>query len=287
MARLFHKQPKKKRLGLYLLCLAGLLTGCHGDFTLPPTVPPAIPSYTPPAAATPTPPLLPDSGWELLQPGLERRNIFLLTEEGQPYEQLYLLRFAPTLFQFDVAYRPGQPQTLTAWQAETGALAVINGGYFTPEFTATGLIVVNGRASGVSYGDFAGMFVITSTGETPQLRWLAQQPYDPAEPLHAALQSFPMLVKPGGHPGYTEPDNRPARRTVVAQDRQGRIIFLAAGWGTFTLYGLSQFLSSSDLDIQIALNLDGGASTGILLAQPAEGLGTLATVPTVITVHAR
>lgn len=279
----------KKQIGrCLLLYLAWLLAACHSASTLPPVTLPAVPLPTLPAAATPTPtPLLPDSGWELLQPGLERRHIFLLTEEGQPYEQIYLLRFAPTLFQFDVAYRPGQPQTLTAWQAETGALAVINGGYFTPEFTATGLIVVNGQTSGVSYGDFAGMFAITSTGETPQLRWLAQQPYDPAEPLRAALQSFPMLVKPGGQPGYTEPDNHPSRRTVVAQDRQGRIIFLAAGWGSFTLHGLSQFLSDSDLDIDIALNLDGGASTGILLAQPAEGLGTLATVPAVITVHPR
>ncbi len=286
MALLAGKQPIKKQIGQYLLCLAWLLAGCQSAFTLPPAASPAVPSSTPPAAATSTPtPLLPDSGWELLQPGLERRHIFLLTEEGQPYEQIYLLRFAPALFQFDVAYRPGQPQTLTAWQAETGALAVMNGGYFTPEFTATGLIVVNGQASGVSYGEFAGMFAITPDG--PHLRWLAQQPYDPAEPLHAALQSFPMLVKPGGQPGYTAPDSRPSRRTVVAQDQQGRIIFLVAGWGSFTLHGLSQFLSSSDLDIDVALNLDGGASTGILLAQPAEGLGTVATVPAVITVHTR
>lgn len=283
MALLSRIQPTQKHFWRWLWGLLWLLAGCQGRFDLAPRPLPAPP---PPITATPTPPpLLPDTGWELLQPGLERRIIYLLTAQGQPYEQIYLLRFAPALFRFDVAYHPGQPQSLTAWQSETGALAVINGGYFTPEFTATGLIVVNGQASGVSYGDFAGMFAITPQG--PQLRWLAQQPYDPAEPLLAALQSFPMLVKPDGAPGYTEPDNRPSRRTVVAQDRQGRIIFLAAGWGSFTLHGLSQFLNGSDLDIDIALNLDGGASTGILLAQPVEGLGTLATVPAVITVHAR
>ena len=286
MAILLHIRPTKRELWRCLLGLVWLLAGCQsGDELRPTRLPAATPSPLPaPATATP---LLPDTGWETLQPGLERRIIYLLTEDGQPYEQIYVLRFVPALFQFDIAYRPGGPQSLTAWQAETGALAVINGGYFTPEFTATGLIVVNGQASGVSYGDFAGMFTITSTGATPQLRWLAQQPYDPAEPLHAALQSFPMLVKTAGQPGYTEPDNRPSRRTVVAQDKEGRIIFLAAGWGSFTLSGLSQFLSSSDLAIELALNLDGGASTGILLSQPAEGIGTLATVPTVITVHAR
>lgn len=286
MALLLRDLLPKKRVRLYLLCLVWLLGGCQNGFGLRPTPLPAVTPWPLSTAAAPTPPsVLPDTGWELLQPGLERRIIFLLTEQREPYEQIYLLRFVPALFRFDIAYHPGQPQPLTAWQAETGALAVMNGGYFTPEFTATGLIVVNGQASGVSYGGFAGMFAITPDG--PHLRWLAQQPYDPAEPLHAALQSFPMLVKPGGQPGYTEPDSRPSRRTVVAQDKQGRIIFLAAGWGSFTLHGLSQFLSSSDLDIDIALNLDGGTSTGILLAQPAEGLGTLVTVPAVIIVHPR
>ena len=263
-----------------------LLIGCSGQTPLPPTPTPAATPSPPPPPATPTPPpLLPDTGWEALQPGLERRIIFLLTDDGHPYEQLYLLRLEPARFRFDIAYHAGEPQTLSDWQAETGALVVMNGGYFTPEFMATGLIAVDGEASGVSYGDFAGMFAITPRG--PELRWLAEQPYDPAEPLRAALQSFPMLIKPGAQPGYPDEDGRPSRRGVIAQDRQGRLLLLAAGWGSFTLHGLSEYLLRGDLDLDRALNLDGGTSTGLLLADPAEGVGAMVAVPTVILVYPR
>ena len=48
---------------------------------------------------------------------------------------------------------------------------------------------------------------------------------------------------------------------------------------------MSRFLVGSDLDLSIALNLDGGASTGILLAEPLEGIAPFTLLPVVITVH--
>jgi hypothetical protein len=150
----------------------------------------------------------------------------LLTAENQVQESLYLLRIDPAGYRFDVGYRPGQPQSLENWQAETGALLVVNGGFFTEENIATGAIVVDGQVSGTSYRDFGGMLAITAEG--PMLRWLPQQPFDPAEPLLAGLQSFPMLVTPGGQIGYPDEDGQRARRTVIAQDVEGRILFVLA-----------------------------------------------------------
>lgn len=226
-----------------------------------------------------------DSGWVLLRPGLERRGMSVVTAVDQTAESLYMLRIDPADFRFDVAYHPGQPQSLEQWQAETGALLVVNGGFFTEGFVATGAIVVDGQSSGTSYQDFGGMLAVTADG--PTLRWLPQQPYDPAEGLLAGLQSFPMLVTPGGVLGYPDEDFQRARRTVIAQDGDGRILFILATTGTFSLHQMGRFLVESDMNIDRALNLDGGTSTGLLLSEPVEGVAAFAFLPVVIVVYGR
>jgi uncharacterized protein YigE (DUF2233 family) len=262
-----------------------VLMGGSVEPTTAPALPPTPTLFVTSTIPLPTATVPADSGWQLLRPGLEKRVINVLDGNGRLVESVYLLRFEPAYYQFGVAYRPGEPLSLEAWQAETGALVVMNGGYFTEINVATGLIVSDGQVSGVSYGDFAGMLAVTAEG--PELRWLSQRPYDPNEVLLAAVQSFPLLVKPGGLVGFPDEDGLVNRRTVVAQDRQGRMLFLVAPRGYFTLHQLSVYLVNSDLDLDIALNLDGGTSTGLLLAEPAEGIGAYTLLPAVITVHGR
>jgi hypothetical protein len=57
--------------------------------------------------------------------------------------------------------------------------------------------------------------------------------------------------------------------------------------GNLTLHQLSAFLAASDLDLDIAINLDGGPSSGILLADPFERMQSAGPLPIVITVHTR
>lgn len=249
--------------------------------TAPFVVPPPTPEISAAAIPPTSTPIPPDTGWLTHQPGLEQRTITLFDATGQRRESVTILRLDPAYFTFDIGYRPGQPQTLPQWQAETGAQLVVNGGYFTEEQIATGLIIVDGVTSGWSYEGFGGMVVITAAGL--EVRSLVEQPYDATESIAAALQSFPLLVKPGGEPGFPEEDFRASRRTVIAQDTQGRLLFLVAPLGYFTLYQLSQWLSSSDLDIQIALNLDGGASTGLFLTDPPVHIASFDLLPVVIT----
>lgn len=275
-------------LGLGVACQ--ILPGATPDQPLPTPILPV--TSAPPAGVTPMPPptrpptpIPADTGWELLRPGLERRTINLFDALGFQENHLYVLRLDPTHYRFDLVYAPGEPQTLAAWQAQTGALIVLNGGFFTPEYVATGLTIVDGIAHGVSYQNCCGM--LTLPEGFPQLRSLATHPYDPQEPLYEALQSFPVLVHPDDAGGRIEPGGQRARRTVIAQDQAGRIILLAASWSHFTLEELSRFLRQSDLEIEIALNLDGGASTGLLLATPAEGVPAFALLPLVIAVYPR
>jgi hypothetical protein len=270
-----------------LLAVVFLLNGCQSFLPqLPDTATPtAIQTSTPAPTATTEPTA---SDWQQLQPGLERRTLEVW-QEGQYLDSLYILRLEPQHFHFEVAY-DRQGLTLEGWQTQSGALIVINGGFFRLEneaYVPTGLTIIDGVPMGASYGDFGGMLAIS--GGHPELRWLAQRPHDPNEPLQSALQSFPILVKPGGELGFgpEHEDDVQARRSVIAQDQAGRIFMMVAPQGNLTLHQLSAFLTNADLGIDIAINLDGGPSSGILLVEPDEVIPALSPLPIVITVHQR
>jgi hypothetical protein len=231
----------------------------------------------------------PDTGWTPLQPGLERRFIKLYNDQNQHIESLYIWRLDQNYFRLDVAYHEN-PRSLESWQRETGALLVVNGGFYRVEeekYIPNGLTIVNGLPFGTSYESFGGMLAISEQGT--DLRSLAETPYLPGEPLLAGLQSFPVLVKPGGQLGFPaeHEDHVQARRTVIAQDRESRILFIVAPRGMFTLHQLSLYLTESDLDVDIAINLDGGPSTGILVANPEEIVSSQTALPIVILAYAR
>jgi len=155
-----------------------------------------------------------DTGWGLLQPGLERRLLNIYDNQNQLLESLHMLRLDQNLFRLDVAYDE-KPKDLENWQAETKASIVVNGGYFRVEndkYIPNGLTIINGKAFGDSYDTFAGMLAINE--KSAELRWLANEPYNSTEKLLAALQSFPLLIKPGGELGFSKQyeDNLKARR---------------------------------------------------------------------------
>ena len=125
-----------------------------------------------PATPLPTPTLPPlDSGWQTLEPGLELRILNVVDEQRLWQESVTVLRLDPAYFRFDVHYRPGKPLQLEAWQMETGALLVVNGGFYTEEYFATGLVISGTAPFGSSYAGFGGMFAVTAAG--PEVRrWL-------------------------------------------------------------------------------------------------------------------
>src|SRR6266498_1004148 len=232
---------------------------------------------------------VPDTGWSSLQPGLERRVIQICDEGNQHVESLHIWRLDQKHFRLDVAYNE-TPKSLEAWQRETNAFMFVNGGYYSvtnEKYFPDGLTIVNGKASGISFDGFGGMLAVTDSGA--ELRWLVQKPYDAYESLHAALQSFPILVRPGGQLGFgpERENNISARRTVIAQDKRGRILLVVAPQGYFTLHQMSLYLTASDLNLDIAVNLDGGGSTGILVANPHELIPSDRALPFVILVYPR
>lgn len=284
---IFMSRPVSRILHLFLLLV---LIGTCGSIVY---YSKASPSPTPAATHTPVPLVsdtsVPDTGWALLQRGLERRVIQIYDDQDQRLESLYVWRLDQKYFRMDVAYNE-KPKSLDTWQKETNASMVVNGGYFSIEnekYFPDGLTIVNGETFGKSFVGFGGMLAIDRS--RAELRWLVQKPYNSNEPLQAALQSFPMLVRPGGELGFgaEREDHAQARRTAIGQDKDGRILFIVASEGYFTLHQLSVYLTGSDLRLDIAVNLDGGGSTGILVANPREIIPSKVLLPFVILVYAR
>jgi hypothetical protein len=245
------------------------------------------------AQATYPAPAPPDTGWQLLEPGVELREIDVSLDAERPTERLRIVRLDPSQVEFRVRYNPGDPRMISDWGTEAESLLVVNGAYFAPQDEGgetIGLLVSDGQRWGTPLDSYAGMFAVTGSGDV-SVRWLEQSPYDPQEPLVQAVQSFPVLVKPGGVMGFPAgaDDGTPARRTVVAQDRGGNVLFIVARGGTLSLHELAVFLAESDLAIDVAFNLDGGGSTGMWLAAGGARveIESFTPVPSVISVRRR
>jgi hypothetical protein len=237
---------------------------------------------------------LPDTGWRVLDEGVELREIDVAPGPQRGEERLSIVRLNPEHIRLRVVYDPISPRRVSAWRDALGALLVVNGSYFAPEgdggHETVGLLVSDGRRWGTVLQSHAGMLAVGGNGEV-SVRWLRHRPYDPGEPLTQAVQSFPVLVKPGGIMGFPADadDGAPARRTVVAEDRLGNILFIVAPHGTLSLHEMAVFLTESNLDVDVALNLDGGSSTGmrIVAAHGEVNIDSLTRVPSVIAVQKR
>jgi hypothetical protein len=99
-----------------------------------------------------------------------------------------------------------------------------------------------------------------------------------------------MLARPGGERlAFSETSGQRARRSVIAMDRSGNVLLLAFPGSDFLLDELAAWLLASDLDIDSALNLDGGSSTGLCVRTEShqERIDPFVPLPTVLQVRPR
>ncbi len=299
-------RPDRPRPGrLSAVCLAVLLAGCApmaAPLLTPSAGPPAaspadplsepspvagpgaVPGAVPGAAATAVPPAASaapaDSGWVAVEPGFDRRTTGVAFAQPGLLEQVVLFRIDPARYRLRVLYAPGFPRPVAAWDRQ--ARLVFNAGYFDENDAALGLVVSDGFVFGRSYAGFGGMLAIDAGGAA-RVRSLLAEPYQPGEALSQAVQGFPMLVRPDGTL-FADDDGQRARRTAVGQDAEGRLVVVVGTRGAFTLAGLAAWLAEADLGLAVALNLDGGSSTGYY-AGANDSLDSLAPVPAVVAVY--
>jgi uncharacterized protein YigE (DUF2233 family) len=225
--------------------------------------------------------------WNKAATGVEVRNEDWKNSNGDD-DTVTIVRFDTKKIKVSVGYQPEQPMSMNDWTQLGHPLAIINGGYFDQQFYATALVVSNGKLFGQSYNGYGGMLSVDSRGSL-SLRSLHQQPYNPnSEQLEQATQSVPMLML-GGKRTQFSADASQTRRSVVAMDKLGRLLFIVSPNPIFSLDELADQLVSSDLSIEVALNLDGGSSTGLYVKGGSSrvSIDSLAKLPLVIIVKAR
>jgi len=144
-----------------------------------------------------------------------------------------------------------------------GALAVVNGGYFEPDFRPSAWL----KDQGVELSpknDTSKGGVLALGGGGIYLGPFAQLGFEP----QLVVQSFPLIVEQGGKPGIHSDDGRRAARTVaclVGKSLHFIVISAARGDGP-TLFESSSLLRDAPprgFGCTVALNFDGGPSSGV------------------------
>jgi hypothetical protein len=146
-----------------------------------------------------------------------------------------------------------------------GALAALNGGYFEVDFRPTAWLRARSVDLSPVHRTRAGG-VLALRASSPFVGPLAELPFEP----DFAVQSVPLLVETDGAVGIRADDGKRAARTVAcATPGELRFVLVTAGAGDGpTLMELARWLAVRGCGV--ALNLDGGPSTGIVFA---PGLG--------------
>ncbi len=247
-----------------LICWLFLLGACSVEEAKAPLASTAPASVASPASPGDTSAPRSDT-WQRVDTALEARRMRFST--GEHSAEVVAVRLDPNTYHIRVAYDAANPGRVSEWAKAIKPVALINGGYFDEAGRATALVIFDGVVRGQSYEGFGGMVVVNADGVF-ELRSLRQQPYDPSESLRQAMQSSPMLIQPGGEISDLDVNDNRSRRTVIARDTSGRILLIACDWPAFTLREIATLLKESDLEIDAALNLDGGRSTGLYLHTP-------------------
>ncbi|MBP9749111.1 phosphodiester glycosidase family protein, partial [Patescibacteria group bacterium] len=132
------------------------------------------------------------------------------------------------------------------------------------------------RANETGYTGAVGIF-----GGKIQLAYLPKESVEPSATDQLFL-TYPTLLF-ASEPLVEKDSGLTARRTVLAEDAEGVTYAIVTEGGLISLYDLAVWLKEQPETFTIAVNLDGGPSTGLALKDGEAVIDTsLAAVPNVV-----
>jgi hypothetical protein len=193
--------------------------------------------------------------------GLIHQYLVLEDSETGELASIELALFAAKSFTLRVIDQPAEPRVdLVIAMQRAKCLAGVNGGYFDPDYTPIGLLIVDGKTIAPLQRARLLTGVLTASSRGIQIVRIGE--FSRRRTLDAAVECGPMIVDLGRRVAGLEA-TRAARRTFAAVGSGDRA---ALGFcSEVTLADLSKILTAqfaSDFKIQRALNLDGGSSSG-------------------------
>jgi len=211
--------------------------------------------------------------WGSLGDGIE-----FATLRGDPWcrrgsSEIALLRLDPARVRLHVLHYTRQPDrrplSIVEWQQRTGATAVFNAGQYYPDLSYMGLLVSDGEAiSAELHPRFKAALVASPDdgSHAAHVLDLDHHPLDPAAPgWRQVAQSF-MLFDGQGVPRIRKTD-LVANRTVVAEDRHGRLVVITSEGG-YTLWDFARLLQRAPLALTHAMAMDGGYEAELCVSAP-------------------
>lgn len=170
---------------------------------------------------------------------------------------------------WSLANDPSSPKTVSAWREALKSNLVINGSYFDENYQPSGFYQGSNSSSSKPWPDQAtqkkpdsysglikihdGKLEIIHLTDSPQAKPIKDD---------QALLTYPTLLAIG-QSIVKEDSKKYARRTILAQNASGTTYLLITETGVISLYEASQWLANQPEKFQIAINLDGGPSTGL------------------------
>lgn len=231
--------------------------------------------------------LIPDT-WYTIDNGLKIKETSI-NKNGQEIDTVSILQIDPELYSFSLQQDIDHPKTIHDWSKELQSLIVINGSYFKEDNTPSGGLILKHEQFGTLTKDgsngYTGTLLINNG--KPEIRFLPNQHLTDDLPEYL-LQTYPTLLHTQGKDNIKKDSGKTARRTVLAQDLNRNILIITTQKPAMSLYGLMQWLIGSELNIDTAINLDGGPSTGLVINHPDFEYSVASfAVPNVISVNKR
>lgn len=161
------------------------------------------------------------------------------------------------------------------------ALLAINGGFFSKDFKAEGLLVSRGKALNPVGGHGSGVFYVTKEG-VPDITWVKD--FKVEENIEFAVQAGPLIIEKPSKNGIVNIRKRHPARSAVGITEAGDVFFVhvrrkksdADVVDGLSLYEFALILLDRDfmagLKPHSVLNLDGGSSSGLYLNHPKHKL---------------
>ncbi len=232
--------------------------------------------------------------WMPVARGVERR-IVTVERGGDHAIDLFALRMDPAIIRIEViALKPTEigSKPIGVLAESMGAIAMMNGSFFNEALGILGLCVSKGHEVSplVRAGDHRGVFAVYDSRAE-----LVERDRYTGSGVTNAVQSGPWLVRDGAALGDFDDKDRVTRRSAVATDKKGRVIFVVTDTvlSGITLEHFAQVLAMPEgqggFGAAQALNMDGGTSTQLALRGETDArlIRGFVNVPVLMGVFAR
>ena len=209
--------------------------------------PAPAPVIRPPAAASPVSDLLflhpRPLTFRPLEAGLAHARLELVRRSDGSRLEAAALRVDPSRFRFKMLSAPRELKAdygfLFELARKSRPLAALNASFYLKDtFEPTGLVVSEGEVLHPWTGT-GGSGLFRVRGSEARIEWA--KTYNPEwEKDDLAVQSWPLLVEPGGKPGIYSNQHKLRARSAAGIDAEGRVILLCTRLVELSLIHISE-----------------------------------------------